>query len=334
MIKVSIIIPAYNVDKYIERCVRSAIEQTLNEIEIIIVNDGSTDTTKKIIERLAKKDERIKVINKSNGGLSSARNVGIQVARGEYIQHLDGDDWIEKNACESIYKYAIDNKLDLVVTDIIYDDDEGNIKYVKELDSGIYLSDSFFKYTLIGLSSVCCWNKLIKRKLYEDILIPEHISYGEDLSVIPILIIKSKEIGKLDSAFLHYIYNPKSITNASAKIKGYQVILACLCIKEYLINIGRFDEFKYEYDILFRSRISKITNNEVLSGNRDYDTSVYNVIEFIKNDISSFESVKRYGIFFIVKYLPFKYVFTSLIALRNKIKMFKLNVFGERKYSK
>ena len=102
---VSIIIPIYNVEKYLTKCIESVINQTYKNLEIILVNDGSTDNSKEIIDKYSLIDSRIKVINKKNGGLSEARNAGIEIAKGDYIGFLDSDDWIELNMYEKLYKY-------------------------------------------------------------------------------------------------------------------------------------------------------------------------------------------------------------------------------------
>lgn len=105
MSKVTIIIPVYNVEKYLEKCLNSVICQTLKDIEIICVNDGSTDNSQQILKEYAQKDERIKIVDKKNGGLSSARNAGLDAATGEYCYFLDSDDWIELNTLEKLYGF-------------------------------------------------------------------------------------------------------------------------------------------------------------------------------------------------------------------------------------
>lgn len=128
-IKVSIIIPIYNVEKYIEQCIESVVNQTLKDIEIIIVNDGTKDNSMKKIEKYLS-DPRIIVIDKENGGLSSARNVGLEIAKGEYIAFIDSDDFIELTMLEELYNNS--EKADIVFSDIIfYDDKTKNKKYSK-----------------------------------------------------------------------------------------------------------------------------------------------------------------------------------------------------------
>ncbi len=115
MPKVSIIIPVYNTEQYLTRCLDTVVSQSFNDIEIICVNDGSTDFSPKILDSYAKFDNRIRVINRVNGGLSSARNVGISSAKGDYILFVDSDDWISTNTVDVLYKNAIKNNSDIVL---------------------------------------------------------------------------------------------------------------------------------------------------------------------------------------------------------------------------
>ena len=111
---ISVIVPVYNVEKYVEECVESILNQTLKNTEVLIVNDGSTDKSNELVNNLANKDNRITVINQSNKGLSIARTVGVNLARGEYVSFIDSDDWIEKSMCEEMYKSAKNNNCDIV----------------------------------------------------------------------------------------------------------------------------------------------------------------------------------------------------------------------------
>ena len=121
---ISIIVPVYNVEKYIHECVDSIINQTYKNIEIILVDDGSPDNCGKICDEYAKKDNRIKVIHKPNGGLSDARNHGIDVANGEWLMFIDSDDWIEPNMAEKLLHSALNNKADLAISSVILFDEE------------------------------------------------------------------------------------------------------------------------------------------------------------------------------------------------------------------
>ena len=139
-IKISVIVPVYNTSKFLEKCLNSIIEQNFKDIEIIIINDCSTDNSLKIINGFIKIDSRIILINKEkNEGLSAARNSGIEIARGEYILHIDSDDWIEENYFKNIYENAINNQADMVISDYYLDFNNGKIIYTYDQNKDIEL---------------------------------------------------------------------------------------------------------------------------------------------------------------------------------------------------
>lgn len=117
MIKISVMVPVYNTSKYLEKCLESIVNQSLKDIEIICVNDGSTDNSFEILKKFSNKDKRIIVINKKNGGLTSARNTALKIAKGEYCLNIDSDDWIEQGYFEVMYNKAKEDDLDIVISD-------------------------------------------------------------------------------------------------------------------------------------------------------------------------------------------------------------------------
>ncbi|WP_206425633.1 glycosyltransferase family 2 protein [Romboutsia sp. Marseille-P6047] len=165
MAKVSVIIPIYNVEKYLNRCIDSVINQSLKDIEIILVNDGSPDNCPKICDEYANKDSRIKVIHKSNGGLSSARNAGMKIATGDYIGFVDSDDYIEINMYEQMYKVAYENNVDFVMSDYykVYNDSKKEVTL--DIDSSLYLKEDIYN------------------KIYPSLIMKENIDYGPLLAV-------------------------------------------------------------------------------------------------------------------------------------------------------
>lgn len=169
-IKVSIIVPAYNVEGYIEDCLNSLVNQTLKEIEIIVVNDESTDSTPQIIEKYAQKDSRIKIISQKNQGLSGARNSGLKIATGEYIGFVDSDDYVDLDYFEKLYNTAKEYDADMTVASILKhkkDFLKYNAKYSKliceeKLDKKIKLcQDKKKRYFYV-------WNKLCRHDLLEN----------------------------------------------------------------------------------------------------------------------------------------------------------------------
>ncbi|MFE3872326.1 glycosyltransferase [Flavobacterium sp. ZS1P70] len=169
-IKVSVIIPVYNAEKFLVDCIQSLLNQTLQECEFIFVNDGSSDSSQQIIEKFRGKDARIVLINQENKGISSARNIGIEVSKGEYVGFLDNDDYVKETMFETLYNNAIKNNLDIVVSKTILGRDHKYI--IKDAvfpTEKIYHQDFIQKYIITSLlreeDLFAVWNKIYKRSL-------------------------------------------------------------------------------------------------------------------------------------------------------------------------
>lgn len=229
----SIVIPIYNSEQYLEACVRSVTEQTLRDIEIILVNDGSTDGSGKICEELSKCDSRIKMFSKSNGGLMSAWKHGVLRANGEYVGFVDSDDRIDRDMFEKLYFHAKDSGAELVCSGLIKEYDcEPSAKEVIHLKGGYYgktelLNDIFpsllaskaVKGRLISPNRV---TKLYKRSVLLSVLddCDERVSIGEDLLTTFAYLQKASGIYIIDDFFpYHYIINSQSMIQSFSDTK-------------------------------------------------------------------------------------------------------------------
>lgn len=171
---ISVIVPIYNVEKYLEKCIESIINQTYKNLEIILVNDGSTDNSKKICEKYVEKDKRIKLVNKENGGLSAARNAGIAVAKGKYFGFVDSDDFIKDTMYEYLHNLIVENKSDIAICNYLYftEDEEmetiqNKIKDANEDKIKIFNSKEALRELLKGTTiQDFAWNKLYKAELF------------------------------------------------------------------------------------------------------------------------------------------------------------------------
>ena len=157
MPKVSLIIPVYNVENYIEKCLNSVVNQTLKDMEVIIVNDGSKDSSKQKIEKYLKKYPTIKYLEKENGGLSDARNYGMPYATGEYVAFLDSDDYVEKTMYEEMYNLGKKENADMVECDFVWEYPNKKREDIGEIYNN--------KKEMIEKGQVVAWNKLIKREI-------------------------------------------------------------------------------------------------------------------------------------------------------------------------
>lgn len=182
--KISIIVPIYNVEKYLSKCVRSLIGQTLTDLEIILIDDGSTDSSGKLCDELASTDKRIRVLHKNNGGVSSARNLGLDIAKGEYIGFVDPDDWCETEMYERMYAAAKANDCDLVISGYFVDHDNEVFNRKEETEvEGIVTGYEALYQCLRGQGHGCftaVWNKLIRRDCIGNIRFNMNYRISED----------------------------------------------------------------------------------------------------------------------------------------------------------
>lgn len=209
MAKVSILVPVYGVEKFIEKCAVSLFEQTFDDIEYIFVNDQSKDKSIEILQnvilRYSNRKNRIKIINHSvNKGLAGARNTGIENATGDYILHVDSDDYIELNTIELLYNKAISENADVVVCNFFLEWSHTQKKVIQSFNEN---RNIFIENILAGKIVTSVWNKLIKRSLYVDnnIHAIEGVNLGEDFVTIPKLIYYSQKISKVSDCLYHYI---------------------------------------------------------------------------------------------------------------------------------
>lgn len=221
----SVIIPVYNVEKYLNECVDSVLSQTFTDFELILVNDGSTDTSGKICDEYAKKDNRIKVLHKQNGGLSDARNKGTEIAVGKYVVYIDSDDYVSSPDFLSELFQKAKNEPDIIVYKFkkYFEDSNSFSKCTyafPELDNITTLADKIS--CLVKTDSFYCsaWSKAIKLSLLKD----NHIEFekgllGEDQEWYYHLLLKAKSINGIDKDYIVYRQRANSITS-SWKIKN------------------------------------------------------------------------------------------------------------------
>ena len=239
--QISIIVPIYNVEKYVRQCIESIINQTYKNLQIILVDDGSTDTSGLICDEYASIDDRIEVIHKKNGGLVTARKIGLQKAKGEYIGFVDGDDYIDDNMYESLLGYILKQDVDMVHTG--YWHEKGNATYSNTNfetgfiecpeDKSLLLRNILLQHNNIEHS---IWSKLFKRSLivksYYDV--NDECSYGEDLVCMISTIINADRIYILNRAYYHYRVRSESLSHGmglggiSKEIKLYNNIKSVL----------------------------------------------------------------------------------------------------------
>ena len=266
MPKVSVIVPFYNVEGYIEKCLDTLVNQTLEDIEIILVNDGSKDNSiliaKKFLENYPKK---IVYLEKENGGLSDARNFGIPYAKGEYIAFLDSDDYVEKNMYEEMYALAKKENSDMVQCNFYWEYIDKNKKKIGDMQK--YSN----KKELIIKGRVEAWNKLIKREILEneEIRFPKGLRY-EDVEFTYKLAPYLEKVSFIDKPFIHYIQRQNSISNSQNE-RTAEIFDILDNVIKYYKEKNIYEEYKNELEYIYvktvfcRSllRMTKIENVEI-----------------------------------------------------------------------
>jgi len=242
MAKVSIIVPVYNTENYIEKCLISIVNQTLEDIEIIVVNDGSTDNSENIInEFIEKYPYKIKYYKKQNGGLSDARNYGLSYANGEYIGFVDSDDYIEISMYEKMYNLAKKEEADIVECDFewVYPDKT-------KVDTGIEYKTN---EDLFVHSRVMACNKIIKKDIINDITFPKGLRY-EDVEFFYKLIPNVNKISVLKEPLYYYIQRESSISNLQNE-RTAEIFTILNNIIEFYKEKNTYDKFKVELEYMY-----------------------------------------------------------------------------------
>lgn len=319
---VSVIVPVYNVELYLKRCLDSIIKQTLANIEIILVDDGSTDNSGKICDEYLRVDSRIKVIHKKNGGLSSARNAGLDIASGKCVGFVDSDDWITDDFYEILYKLMKKNNADIVSCDYkivhnelkklhakktckkndicLYVDEKIGIQYLKSITKG-------------GCTDASCCTKLYKKEAVDKIRFINGIIH-EDVIFNWQIIKKATKYVKFNNGMYFYYMNNESITNDAFNEKNYDLIKVANMLKDderynqfplYKYLMDQY-EIKCHFSILIKMIKSKYNDAIKIKDEIEIVKINYRIL------IDSSLSLTRKIVVIIIKLLPIKLIYYYL----------------------
>lgn len=256
MAKVSVVIPVYNVEKYLERCLDSLLSQTLEDIEIICINDGSTDKSLDILHKYAEKDERITVINQKNKGMSYSRNKGLEVATGEYVGFVDSDDYIDKDYYEKLYSVATSYDADIACANIIREN-ERKKKILLNYDNDRVYENAKEKLEVSCIPEYCfVWNKIYHREnlIQSGCKFVDGLFY-EDVLYTPQVILSLGRLVTVKDVFYHYWKRANSVIKTeNDKIRADKLFvineLNKVCEK-YGLNAQKVNVLKYKKDYYF-----------------------------------------------------------------------------------
>ncbi len=255
--KISIIIPIYNVEQYLSKCIDSVLAQTHTNFELLLINDGSTDNSGKICDEYAARDSRIRVFHTENGGVSSARNLGLDNATGEWVSFVDSDDYVQSNFLELLHSRAVEANADIVICNF-YLEKEGaktlRRQVIESNNSDIYLREIFDNKCMGAM-----WNKLIKHELYikYNIHFPQEIFYCEDVCALTKLMCNKLNIAYVDQPLYNHIYNSQSITR---NINKNTILNRMLFIDYIELNFNSYNLIKHKLSIKFQIITSALFN--------------------------------------------------------------------------
>lgn len=312
-ILVSVVVPVYNVEKYLSRCVDSILRQTYNNLQIILVDDGSNDKSAVICNEYAKKDTRILVIHKNNGGLSDARNVGIDNAKGDYICFIDSDDFVRETYVEDLLNAILKYEADIAMclfekgTDYYFKHDFENFLPMEiELTNLVALDKLYDKK--LGINMVIACNKIYNIRLFDNIRFP----FGkihEDEFTIPKLLYKSKKIIIISKYNYYYYQSLNSITRSSFNFNKLDAIEAFIERANFFYLIKEYELYKKTIKSLIILLFDYFDN----INNQDYNKFIYYKIKRfkLKNKLIKVVLKGRIGLkekiyFFLLILVPFK----------------------------
>lgn len=281
MVKVSVIVPIYNSEKYLKKCIDSLVSQTLDDMEFILINDGSTDGSDEIIKSY--NDSRIKYFKRTNHGIGATRNFGIDKANGEFIGFLDSDDYVEPDMYLKMYNECVNKNLDIVICDH-YIENGDNKDILKFIDFGVTsLNDSPNLLLDINLAP---WNKIYSKKIFSsDTYYPTGVKY-EDTPWVALMFSRAERIGKLNEPLYHYIVHDNSQTTVIDDRVFDIFKITDLLLKD----LGNNENIKSSVDDLIIYLITKYTiSQRYLKNKKNRDKFIDAAFIYLNKNISNFK---------------------------------------------
>lgn len=280
--KVSVIVPVYNVEEYLAPCLDSLVKQTLQDIEIIVVNDGSPDNSQEIIDRYVKKyPNLVKAMIKENGGQASARNMALEIAKGEYVNFVDSDDWVRIDMYENMYKKAKEEDADIVVCN--------TTDYYK--DYAVYHKPAEFTNKLKQTPSPC--NKLFKRSFIGDLRFPEGKMWYEDFTFVTELLMMTDKIARCENDYYQCNCREESTMSNNNSPKNLDMIKALDLIIKFAKDNNLYDRYKEDIDFMIIDHILITTINRVAKQTHpEKERVIEELREYVKNQLPNVKKLK------------------------------------------
>ncbi|MFD1848639.1 glycosyltransferase [Oceanobacillus bengalensis] len=317
---ISVIVPVYNVKKYVAKCIESIINQTYKHLEILLINDGSTDESGMLCDLYGEKDHRIRVIHKENGGLSDARNKGLEHATGEYISFIDSDDFIHEVFYETLMNLIVSNKADIAQCNFLKVYEEDNAIRSTDVDektatySNIEALDRLYK----NIVKVVVWNKLYKRELLSDIQFPKGKIHEDEFTTYRILY-KAGRIVTTSKPMYYYLQRTNSITGGKFNEKRLATLEAS---KEQIRFFDQRNLYKLKDKAIIRleTKLTGLMRDVIKSDKENKEELFQDLRKCYKDSFHLFRdelgsgTVRRKPLMYVCNYSP-DFVIKILCAL-------------------
>ena len=281
---ISIIIPCFNAEKTLEKCLESVVQQSYANLEIIIIDDGSTDETSLIYNKFQSNDERILVLKLQNSGVSKARNTGVKAATGDYICFVDSDDWAELNYCSELYSLLVGENADISIVEASYEDENGNVLCSKPTSEEKIFDGNRALVLLLEDQEIQShpWGKLFKADLLKNVHFPENLKCFEDYSTLFKIFNKAVKVIKSNEKLYHYIQREDSLSHNLSPATAYEFFLAIMEVFEFWRNSAKVgDRNKIVKNIVRKllmvlKRITRNTKEDEMKSEKDEIRRAFN----------------------------------------------------------
>lgn len=232
---ISVIIPCYNAERTLARCLGSVVQQSYGQLEIVLIDDGSTDGSSDIYKNFHHSDSRIKIIRQDNSGVSRARNKGVKIATGDYICFVDSDDWVEPNYCEALYRLLDQKNADISIVEASYEDEKGNVVFHKNISEEAVFDGKKALQILLEDDIIQShpWGKLYKSSFFNDVHFPENLKCFEDYSTLFKVFDKALTVAKSNQKLYHYIQHEDSLSHNLSPQTAYYFYLAIMDVFKF-----------------------------------------------------------------------------------------------------
>jgi glycosyltransferase involved in cell wall biosynthesis len=311
--KVSVIVPVYKTEQYLEKCLQSLLKQTLDEMEIIVVNDGSPDNAQNIIDDYVMRyPDTIRALQQENQGLGAARNLGLDHIRGEYVGFVDSDDWVRLDMFQQMYERAVTGDCDIVISDMTCVSENGTASWTAKGYRGFKPKpETVSDFMLSCADPAFAWNKLYRRSLFDIVRFPS--IWFEDIGTIPIIMSHTRHISYINEPVYYYLQRKDAITSQNIDKRNLDVIQAwerCIIYSNikyqwetaYAIynNIIKFIEYRKEYSNEYANFLSKykylfkenelvclnIQLQEMITANKESENRLHHIEERLCHSIT------------------------------------------------